>query len=108
MLSHRLTGTTDAPALTGTDPPTMTLAPPPAQGRAAAPSSPPTVRPQGAQMLSRQDLRDNDAAGDAALIDALNQPAGLDELAAAATMDAVDVVEDTDNQDQEEVDHDDH
>lgn len=46
-------------------------------------------------VLGRQELRTNDAGADAALIDALNQPAGLDEFAAAAAVDDVEVVVDT-------------
>jgi hypothetical protein len=56
-------------------------------------------------VLGRQDLRDNDTGADAALIDALNRPAGLDELAAAAMVDDVEVVEDTEDQEAHDDDH---
>jgi hypothetical protein len=46
-------------------------------------------------VLGSRALRANDADADAALIDALNHPAGLEELAAAAMVDDVEVVEDT-------------
>ncbi len=62
-------------------------------------------------VLGRKDLRADDAGADAALIDALNRPSGLDEIEAVATghgqdVDDVEFVEDTG--DQEEAYHDDH
>lgn len=55
-------------------------------------------------VLGGQELRDNDAA----LIDALNRPPGLDEIEAETGQDVDDTVFVEDTEDQEEVDHDDH
>lgn len=71
---------------------------------ALATSEDPHRRAAGLRMLdalARHDLRQDEEAADAALIDALNQPVSLDELEAAAAgqdVDGIVFVEDTEDQ----------